>query len=328
MTVVQWESASTILAFEYLFMSLVALFQVLRILYYRHRRVSYQMAILLGCLSMGLLRFLFFLFLNNWGTSLLFQFFLWAPSLLQFITFSLFVLYYAHQLHKSNWSQKWKIIVAIYLLCNLAFLMFIVFYVGMSYYYYDVKGEDSGWLLWLQGYFNGTIFLVLVIILAAYAYRVFRLVQQNEIEIPFQLRATANKFVLLIVVIIELIFISRSLYDFIMPMSRYPIPLETGMDSGDFAMLAVYTIWEIIPAFLIIFLFSWNIGRKGKKSMPKKTNAAPLLEEEINSDESGIFSNDLRYDSDEGIGIKFSPPSYHDPRTFSTPYATTPNSHV
>jgi hypothetical protein len=43
------------------------------------------------------------------------------------------------------------------------------------------------WFTWLTGSFNGTIFLILVVILGAYAYRVFRLVQKNEIEVIFNI---------------------------------------------------------------------------------------------------------------------------------------------
>jgi len=276
---------------------------------------------MIAILAMAILRALFFFFINDWGafvSSLLYT----LPIVFQFITFSLLVVFYVKQTSKTLWQRRWRLTVALYVIANVLFFGFVLAYCIIEFVYEIKDNPNSEWIGATNKIVTGSVFLVLVLILAYYAYKVFRLVRAQTITVPYQLRGTADVYVLSIVITIVFIFIVRSAYDFITVTMTDLLVLQADFSAESFLIMGLYTFWEIVPALLLIILF-WEVSGRSHKQMRKPQQAAPiqdgLLEDE---EQSGIFSNDLRYDSDEDD--RYPPLLDFSPANYVTPYATTP----
>ena len=177
-----WGSTNFILAVVFLLMAVVCWFQILRFLWNRHRKFSYQMGFLLFVFVWTSCRFLFFLLVEDWSalTAVVLQ---WIPILIQFSTFSLLVVYYIQQLHRDAWPRVMKITVFIYVTVNLLFLTSLLTYWILVFQYNNIGEEQPKWLGTCALVLSGTVFLVLVLVLGYYAFQVFRQVQKGEIAV-------------------------------------------------------------------------------------------------------------------------------------------------
>jgi len=114
---------SFFLAILYFIIDFTCLFQLVQIIYYRHKWQSFHVAFLIQIFINCLLRAFYFAFhpnfedIPNLDTLLyrnIFRFVYYLPINVQFSTYSLFVVYYAHLHHtkKEQWiTLKKKILV-------------------------------------------------------------------------------------------------------------------------------------------------------------------------------------------------------------------------
>jgi len=161
--------------------------------------------------------------------------------------------------------------------------------------------------IWLQGvsaFFAGTIFLALNIFLGYYGIRIVQAMRQNtNFQVPFQTKGASPKRIIVITVIICIIFLSRSIFDFAVIAGLILFDASTGRLTDEIANILLYTFWEIVPTMSIIFLF-WKIPKTdvGLLSRAGPSVATNLGPSNKRSASKPLFHDRRRYDSDEDEG--------------------------
>ncbi|MDP2434339.1 MAG: DUF1084 domain-containing protein, partial [archaeon] len=128
-------SFAFVLSFFYLVLGAVCCFQLVRLIFNKHRVLHYQGFFFIMCLAWCVLRWVQFLFLNaNLTTYSVYWLFLFLdtfPLNVQFACFSLLVIYFAEIVHKKTWRRymetrfKWAYLIAncFFLVWTLAFII-------------------------------------------------------------------------------------------------------------------------------------------------------------------------------------------------------------
>jgi len=188
------------------------------------------MGFLLSCFFWSGFRVVFFLFINDWSNifgDIIFQ----IPAIIQFFAFSLLVVYYVQQLYREKWPKIRKFAFTAHAITNIGFICFLTVYLSLvAYYQYNPADTDSGepgWLDALAQVLSGVIFIILVVILGYYGIKVFLKVRKGEIAVPFQLTGASNNLILIATFFIVIIFITRSIYDFISAFGVWVLILDT-----------------------------------------------------------------------------------------------------
>ncbi|EGC38238.1 hypothetical protein DICPUDRAFT_29057 [Dictyostelium purpureum] len=88
----------------YTTVTLIVSFQIGRILYNKHNIFSFRFGFLVLGFVWGLTRAVFWCFFDFWG-NVSFTAFFYIPINIQFATFSLLVLFYAHVVHRATWER-------------------------------------------------------------------------------------------------------------------------------------------------------------------------------------------------------------------------------
>eukprot|EP01127_Copromyxa_protea_P021037 TRINITY_DN7131_c0_g1_i1.p1 TRINITY_DN7131_c0_g1~~TRINITY_DN7131_c0_g1_i1.p1 ORF type:complete len:390 (+),score=31.63 TRINITY_DN7131_c0_g1_i1:31-1200(+) len=266
-------SFSFVLFLLYSTITLVVVFQIGRIIYYRHNLFHYQFLFLIYCLSWGVLRSVFWL-LIPWTSNQ--ELFLQGFSIqVQFWTFTLVVLFYMQMIHKiqKNWAEYRTRCFLFYLGIN--FLFFFGFIASSSLTYFYPLEADTYWIDAAEAFFISIMYLALALLLSFFGWRLVYLIMTNSVQVPF----LKNKSrVIILTVILVLIFTSRSVRDLLAgfnignislndPMGL-PIELQVG------AFLVMF-IWELIPAVIVIFLF-WHIPHTAEVPAFPNTATPPV----------------------------------------------------
>jgi len=303
---IEFASYSFVLAILYVVITLVCVFQLARILYFRHNLLHYQFGFLLYTLVWTLLRGLFWMFLP-WKSEI--ELVLQGTAiLLQFSTFTFLVLFYVQMIHKGRgeWSGMRTRSVGLFAAVNFLFLLAFLVTIIFAHYYgpEDVLGGA------VHAYFVAAMYLLLSAGLAYFGWRLMYLVGSQNIRIPF-LKSRLQISVL--TVTLFFVFISRGVKDFLSGLGIAQWkgdPAEQALTTQAL-LFSVYAFWEIVPAFLVI-LFFWHIP--GSRSNESSRAARPVpYYGAINSEESRlpsrdgarpsrVFDNPGRYDSDDELG--------------------------
>jgi len=337
-----WAMAAFPLTVSYLILTIVVIFQISRILYYRHNLYSFQLGFLVLCLVWGILRSIFFSVITVVKSDVVLYTLQWLPMNLQFATFSLLVLFYAHLVHRATWETSTKkIFTVIYFVTNFIFISLQVVLIGLNAHEkipYDNTTDtvyDKA-----QLYLSAVVFLILVFILGCYGWMLFSTRGNRSLiqQVPSQ--------IFLVTVVILALFSSRSIFDFINAEVNLDIPVKTRDRKEGTIVFLLYFFWEILPTIMIILLF-WHIPtthigglpRRMRKdntyNLPYPPNAGQPAAKDPASTAgfaSRLFSDPQRYDSDDETTSflrKGSPISYTQqsaPRSFgqNAPYLTTP----
>ena len=136
-TVLVPNSFGFILSFFYLAFILACLFQLSRLVYYKHRLVHYQSIFLFLCLVWCVLRWATFFFNGAFDSacaslpvSIVFNTFFYLALNVQFATFSLLILYFGELVHKRTWrSLRRSQFISIYIISNLFFLLWSIAFI-------------------------------------------------------------------------------------------------------------------------------------------------------------------------------------------------------
>lgn len=240
----------------------------------------------------------------------------WFPIGIQFTTFSLLAVFFCQQVYREGWKKGTRtrtVVLGTFALMNAIFYTFLLVYWILSavlspdsgtYYTnpngdYDAGDNNPPWLDEVMQGFSGMVFLALVVFLGYFGFRVFLLVRNKEIAMPFHLQGASNNLILAATFLIVLIFTVRSLYDFITIFGIFSIPVSTGHEPSNFAMMFFYIILEITPAAIVLILFfKLPQSKKGKpvKMPPTKAQLSP--ESTVNNfpSEEGYHDSISAYD--------------------------------
>tara|TARA_R110002050_G_scaffold148587_1_gene274860 strand:- start:247 stop:1407 length:1161 start_codon:yes stop_codon:yes gene_type:complete len=163
------------------------------------------------------------------------------------------------------------------------------------------------WLLVLSASVAGTIFLVLNVFLAYYGYQIYLVMRDSNgsFQVPFQPKGSSPKRILVITFLICFIFLTRTMFDFSAIAGLDFFDPSTGRPADEVATVLLYFWWEIVPTTSIIFLFfkipKTDVGLLSKQMNPSKMNN---IQTGVTSNENTpLFSDRLRYDSDEDDGV-------------------------
>jgi len=326
----------------YLLLVCFIVLQLGRIIYYRHKIRSFQAGFLIQCFFWALLRAIFFLlsdFLSSTNWLLLFIF--WIPINIQFSTFSLLVVYYAYlnPLHevKAEMRKFKRFYFTVWFVTNIVFFIGTLVGIILGVKYDDPYENEPDWLTAAHGYFTGSVFLVLVIVMAYHAFKVFHLIRQGP-RSKLLAKISLNK-IAFVTLALFLLFMSRSSYDFIVAAGiSASYNLSPSMNKPLFSFV-IFVAWEIIPTILVLVLFgtvnSTTLGAFGNlcpcfKRHNDLTPYASVKYQSLNQDpgenmqsslhKAQLVNDPKHYDSDnDSFSQGTSPLSGVSPSSFSTP---------
>lgn len=155
----------------YCIVGFACLFQISRILYYRHLVKSFQFGFLSICLVWCILRSIFFMYGGNLtGYSLMLVY--WLPVDLQFATFSLLVMFYAFLLYQYEWEERRRCAVFAYCIINAGVVITTLVYVLTSCDSHSCDLTES--LNRTHHVYMSVQFLILVLVYGLIAYRLYK----------------------------------------------------------------------------------------------------------------------------------------------------------
>eukprot|EP01116_Phalansterium_solitarium_P005926 TRINITY_DN1820_c0_g1_i1.p1 TRINITY_DN1820_c0_g1~~TRINITY_DN1820_c0_g1_i1.p1 ORF type:complete len:325 (+),score=77.68 TRINITY_DN1820_c0_g1_i1:157-1131(+) len=291
-------NATFYLFIAYLLLGCFIGLQLGRIVYYRHKLKSFQVAFLLLCFSWALLRTIYFLFIYEL-TGLLAIFIYWLPINIMFATFSLLVVFYAHlhQRQKSEWrawKRKYLIVWGVLSLLFLAFGLTLIL-LGIN----DQMG-NSLWLMRVHYYFNGLVFLVVVSFLAWHCGRVWLLMRASEGAQTMMVARVSFPKILTVTASLFLLFASRCVYNLYCAVAAFAISIPAVTLQDNLVVAGLFVAWEILPTVLVLVLFgkveATNIGyfsRGTEYSRPPMSYSLPHT------------TQARRYDFSESVPLRY-----------------------
>eukprot|EP01133_Synstelium_polycarpum_P001458 gene1458-1691_t len=280
-----------------------------------HKKFSFRFGFLLLGLAWAVFRAVFWGVFDMNTNPLGFSIIYWIPINIQFATYALLVLFYAHVVHRATWERTTKKRFTIaYILVNAVLLILQCAWVVADYKvtngYTDLTTPP--WITQSQAILTGIVFLLLVSILAFYGWRLNHMMKTTKTALQSQLPMS----IIPITFIIFLCFVSRCIFNFVSAFGKVNIDLDTH---------SVKTIlfWRI-PSTQI-----GGITRRGKQTnltFPSPTVAPGRV---INQSQppgalARLFMDPQRYDSDDettSLLYKGSPGLY---TGRNSPYSTTP----
>jgi len=318
-------------------------FQLFRIFYYRHKKQSFQVGFLSLCFFWNLLRILFFAWLLNTSSKTLIVIAYWVPINIQFATFSLLVVYYAHLHHtqKSEWYALKRRYVSLYIVLNVLFFILAAVWIGLGLHYDQNTGDhdekEPPWLNKIHSAFTGLVFLLLSCVTGYHGWKAAGLMRHTDYAQPKLVGQISYPRILTIAFLLFLVFTVRCIYDLLLTTSlvqKY-VEVEGGISTGAGFTFLIFFSFEIIPCFLVMLLFghvrSTTLGvfsRSANKAQPNIHNFNRQANLVIQTDSKAqllkpdLFNNPLRYDSDdENTPFKNSPMPYgtNSPYAISSP---------
>jgi len=183
----------------------------------------------------------------------------WLPINIQYSTFSLLIVYYAHLHHseKSQWKDFKKNYMGIWAGLNLLLLVLGLVWVSLDISYTDsVDDDEPSWLGKIHGIYSGIIFFGLVIMLAWSGWGAALLMRNKPAHGQTKLIAKLS-FPRIVIVTFSLfvLFTTRMLYDFVSSAGKMVVDISSGTDQAAIFTLIAFCLWEIIPTILVLVLF-------------------------------------------------------------------------
>jgi len=306
-----FESYNVVLFCMYMLLVLYTGFQMGRIAYYKHKVLSFQFAFFIPSFVWALLRALFWILMvplvNNITMYIIIY---WFPVNIQFSTFSLLVIYYAH-LHKQQtgeWHDFMRKYIGVWAIINITFLILGFIWIGLGIKYAKVVDSDvvePHWLEHVHGYFTGSVFLLLVAILTWHGWKASQ-----------YLKAVANSgshpkasFFRVVIVTLGLLFLftSRCIYDLISAIGTVTVSVSGNTAQEALFVISAFCLWEIIPTILVLYLFpnvtattlgifskkpSWPFNSAAKYSIVKTTSSPGRKLPSVVDEQSRILRNE------------------------------------
>jgi len=217
-----------------------------------------------------------------------------------FVCLALFFTMLVYKCKSDLTPWKRKIIIGLYgLLDVIYFVAHIIYLINMRLSLSDKsKREDVEFKFLVV---SGIMFIILDICIVGSGSYLSYLMGISKAKIPF----FKQKFwILFFTVTIGILFFSRGLYYilFISDIDFEYIDLENQLMDWKLQLIVVLLIflWEIFPIILVVFLF-WSIPKTGKTNLPPpfSINNPNKDSESMNEDNSLLFNNMERYDSED-----------------------------
>ncbi|XP_065660890.1 G protein-coupled receptor 137Ba isoform X2 [Hydra vulgaris] len=302
--------------------------QLLQILYYKHRRLSYQTFFLFTCLIWAGLRttlfsFYFEDFIQSNTLSPLFEWLLFAlPIYLQYNMLSILVFYFLLVVVKVMSPSKLvllrKRIVFGVVLSNIVFLATNI---SCSVVYsYNPYARYQQKITLLRVSVDYCIFLFAALVLC---YCIMKLTRQSSARMLLEGQGVSFCQAISVCIIIALLYMSRAVFNIlaILPVSS-SIPDfnygwinvsdqgEVGYDgsvlhnTSSYAFMSfgvVLIFWELLPTFVTVWFF--RVRKPDGVAPPSAT-----ISESYHHAKSYFFDNPNRYDSDDDLSIAYTPP--------------------
>jgi hypothetical protein len=256
----------------------------------------------------------------------------WFPINIQFATFLFLVLFFVAVIHKKTWEESWKkkaTFLFIFVNITLLALFLVSLFFGVrTMALQPINGPRlPPWINKARELFSAGVFFILMAVVAGYGHRVRRLMLNAKNQIP-QLQSISVTKLTTVVILLVVIFTSRSIVDFVCVLSddcsfnlgEYKIHMPTFgnlMDNWveDLLTCFLYFVWEIAPAIIVLLLF-YKIPSASPRPVIKANNSTPLNyprlfksplpfvnNPEVDLGQSAqVFRNPLRYDSDDEAG--------------------------
>lgn len=289
------------------------------------------MAFLSLCFFWALLRIIFFSVVvdQNWTSkdNWIFLILYWFPINIQFATFSLLVVFYAHlhHKHKQEWysfKRKYKIFYTVF---NISFLILEGMWIILGIIF-DSGANEPTWLTSIHRIFSAVVFFLLVCIVGFYGLKAAKLSSHShQTKLLARISFPTITFVS---ISLFLIFTLRGIYDFSTVVSKkLVLNLEGETKFKQFLPIFVFFIFEIVPTILVLILFgkvrTTSLGMLNKSNIQSRkeydykyhvqsstpesnsyqspqnanTNTTPSPHSQLTKAE--IFNDPKRYDSDD-----------------------------
>jgi len=304
-----------------------------RIVYFRHKFLSFQVAFLILFFFWAVLRSIFFAFLVNSTNVAAYNIVYWIPINIQFATFSLLACYYAHlhYKHKSEWSDFQRKYTITWSVLNSVFLILESVFVGLDIKYDQENQTEPGWLTNVHRVFSGTVFFLVTAVIGWYGWRTRSLVSLSATQTNSVAKLSFKK-ILIVSISLFIIFTIRCAYDFATIFwAQLNLNVSTQTDIPALLTFLVIFGFEILPTILVLILFgsvkSTNLGALSKKKNFTKISIYARKSADIaGNNVSGLlkaelFNDPKRYDSDdEATPFKISPSTLAYGTSQNSPY--------
>ncbi|XP_014667457.1 PREDICTED: integral membrane protein GPR137B-like [Priapulus caudatus] len=335
-------SLSAVYTTLYALLFVAVLTQLFLILYYRHKRLSYQSIFLFLCLVWSGLRTTLFCFYfessnvilaNNLGT-----FWYWLlyclPVCLQFLTLCLLVEFFTQMVFRAKARyepSKYK--KPFYISLVVAMLVFtivnIVCAVVTKTYQQDIHQSVPIALFYLRVIVNDGLFITYGVLLSISLYKLTKTASSNLL---LEARGTTKCQAMTAGVFIILLYTSRAAYNMLVVLSHdsrlpnFGYSWSNVSDQGDLVgqdptyvyvvFGVILFIWEFLPTLIVIIFF--------RVRSPEGTlRATEIVSSRSFGSRAYFFDNPRRYDSEESLVPQSGTPSWsHD-----AALATSPSSH-
>jgi len=303
---------------------LVIIGQLILILYYKHRRLSYQTIFLFTCLIWaGLRTTLFsFYFKNCVLSNLLSPFahwFLFAfPVYLQYNMLSILLVYFVLVLAKMLIPTKVKTFRRkVFVTIFISNLIFLTANVSCSVVYsFRPNAPYQQTVTYIRVSINYSIFLITAL---ALCYCIIKLTRISSAKIFLEGQVVSLCQAAAVCTLIALLFISRAVYN-ILAVSPILLPsfnfgwinvsdqgevsrhgtITHTTDSYAFVSFGcVLFVWELLPTYATVWFF--------RVRLLNRTTNKTIKSDSFHHSKSYFFDNPNRYDSDDDLSIPYTP---------------------
>lgn len=261
----------------------VVSFQLLRIFCYRHNPASFQFVFLILCLFWMLMRTVL-----SVGLAVSFEGedmavilpFLWIPLNFQFATYTLFVMFYAHVVHRARWEGEFRRrIIILWSVVNVGFLLFNIVWIVLAAL--QIVNVTTDFALMLRYLFPSITFTILAALLGYYGVRLYHTLQNPLALVPFRANGSSVTSITSMTVLLCVVFACRALYSGVMAALVY----RRDEFNGEHPILRFLSVLisEIIPTAAILYFFRHIPRSRQPGTNPTGRGLPPAFYNSVNS---------------------------------------------
>ncbi|MEE6475260.1 hypothetical protein FKM82_010674 [Ascaphus truei] len=310
----------------YLLLFVFVYVQLWLVLYYKHKRFSYQTVFLFLCLLWASLRAVLFSFYfrNFVEANALGAFSFWLlycfPVCLQFFTLTLMNLYFARVIFKAKSKYSPELLkyrLPLYLVFLVISLIFFVVNLTCAILA-RTESTEAKVIVFIRVAINDTLFVLCAISLSICLYKISKM---SLAGVYLESKGSSVCQVTCIGVTVILLYTSRACYNLVVlslsDNSRYSsfdydwynvsdqadLKCKLG-DTGYIVFGIILFVWELFPTSLVVYFF------RVRNSAQDLTNPGMVPSHGF-SPRSYFFDNPRRYDSDDDLAWNITPQNMH-----------------
>lgn len=302
---------------------LLILLQLCLILYFGHRRLSYQSVFLFIYLFWASLRttLFSFYFTDSSETESLSLFLRWCllalPIYLQFLTLSLLTLYLSKVVLRARRVPLDPLTFRKYLFMSFAAVNTIFLVINISSAFVCPKQDAHEMMVIVRVVINGFLFVLVGIVLC---FCIIKITRPPAVNVLLEGQGATTRQGIILCVLVVLLYLSRVIYNLVAvtvphDVSSFGFGWINVSDEGEIkyntsergsihedirdrefvTFGVVLIVWEVLPTFMVVWFFRVrkpNIGDMGPSAMASQSY-----------DKKSFFNDPRRYDSDEDLTI-------------------------